>query len=223
VQAGSGGRVDSQAPLIYAGALRSSESRIPPCRPPRGARRVRPGDELHIESEVIRGATVEVTYKPSTDQGRTTTLNQNDEAVQVQIANLIVPEDSLPSPGDTVDCDAADRIIGRLPLRSNGCLKSSHRAPLRGGHQSCPSPALCRRCPGPSPCRSVCRSHQSERPHLGLGQLCRAYRFPCMTRIRKSSLDVHQSNGDGLSRTAGCRSARATRTAQRARRIRLPS
>jgi hypothetical protein len=111
VQAGSGGRVDSQAPLIYAGALRSSESRIPPCRPPRGARRVRPGDELHIESEVIRGATVEVTYKPSTDQGRTTTLNQNDEAVQVQIANLIVPDDSLPSPGDTVDCDAADRII----------------------------------------------------------------------------------------------------------------
>src|SRR6185436_10635575 len=52
---------------------------------------VRPGDELHIESEVLE-------VRPSrsrSNQGlikvRTTTLNQNDEAVQVQIANLIVP------------------------------------------------------------------------------------------------------------------------------------
>jgi hypothetical protein len=54
-------------------------------------RPVRPGDELHIESKVLE-------VRPSrsrSNQGlikvRTTTLNQNDEAVQVQIANLIVP------------------------------------------------------------------------------------------------------------------------------------
>jgi acyl dehydratase len=56
----------------------------------RWPRPVRPGDELHIESEVL--------VRPSrsrSNQGlikvRTTTLNQNDEAVQVQIANLVVP------------------------------------------------------------------------------------------------------------------------------------
>jgi acyl dehydratase len=52
---------------------------------------VRPGDELHIESEVpeIRPS------KSRPTQGvikvRTTTLNQNGEAVQVQVASLIVP------------------------------------------------------------------------------------------------------------------------------------
>jgi acyl dehydratase len=57
----------------------------------RWPRPVRPGDELHIESEVLE-------VRPSrsrSNQGlikvRTTTLNQNDEAVQVQIANLFVP------------------------------------------------------------------------------------------------------------------------------------
>src|SRR6267143_2376218 len=52
---------------------------------------VRPGDELRIESEVLE-------VRPSRSrpaQGllkvRTTTLNQNDEAVQVTIGNLVVP------------------------------------------------------------------------------------------------------------------------------------
>lgn len=52
---------------------------------------VRPGDELHIESEVLD-------VRPSRsrpNQGlvklRTRTLNQNSEAVQVQVANLVVP------------------------------------------------------------------------------------------------------------------------------------
>ena len=52
---------------------------------------VRPGDELRIKSEVLE-------VRPSRskpNQGliklRTTTLNQNDEAVQVQVGNLIVP------------------------------------------------------------------------------------------------------------------------------------
>src|ERR671924_55244 len=42
----------------------------------RWPRPVRPGDELHVESEVVKV--------------RTTTLNQNGEAVQVQVGNLIV-------------------------------------------------------------------------------------------------------------------------------------
>jgi len=54
-------------------------------------RPVRPGDELHAKSEVLE-------VRPSKsrpDRGlikvQTTTLNQNDEAVQIFTANLIVP------------------------------------------------------------------------------------------------------------------------------------
>jgi len=57
----------------------------------RWPRPVRPGDELRVESEVLE-------VRPSKsrpDQGllrvRNTTLNQNNEAVQIMIANLIVP------------------------------------------------------------------------------------------------------------------------------------
>jgi acyl dehydratase len=52
---------------------------------------VRPGDELHVESEVLG-------VRPSTSrphQGvvkvRTTTKNQNGETVQVAVGNLLVP------------------------------------------------------------------------------------------------------------------------------------
>jgi acyl dehydratase len=57
----------------------------------RWPRPVRPGDELRVESEVLE-------VRPSKsrpDQGvikvKTTTLNQNGEAVQVSVGNLIVP------------------------------------------------------------------------------------------------------------------------------------
>jgi len=57
----------------------------------RWPRPVRPGDELRVESEVLE-------VRPSKsrpDQGlikvRTTTLNQNGEAVQIFTGNLIVP------------------------------------------------------------------------------------------------------------------------------------
>ena len=57
----------------------------------RWPRPVRPGDELHLEIEVLE-------VRPSRsrpDQGliklRSTTLNQNGEAVQVNVGNLIVP------------------------------------------------------------------------------------------------------------------------------------
>jgi len=55
------------------------------------SRPVRPGDELRVESEVLE-------VRPSRsrpDQGmikvRTTTLNQDGQAVQVSIGNLVVP------------------------------------------------------------------------------------------------------------------------------------
>jgi acyl dehydratase len=57
----------------------------------RWPRPVRPGDELRVESEVldVRAS------KSRPDQGvikvRTTTLNQNNETVQVFLGNLIVP------------------------------------------------------------------------------------------------------------------------------------
>ena len=57
----------------------------------RWPRPVRPGDELHLESEVLEA-------RPSRsrpDQGwikvRTTTSNQNGEPVQILVANLVVP------------------------------------------------------------------------------------------------------------------------------------
>ena len=57
----------------------------------RWPRPVRPGDELRVESEILE-------VRPSKsrpDQGwvkvRTTTYNQNGEAVQVNVGNLVVP------------------------------------------------------------------------------------------------------------------------------------
>jgi acyl dehydratase len=56
----------------------------------RWPRPVRPGDTLRTESEVL-----EVRASRSRPEGfvkmRTTTLNQNDEPVQVMVANLLVP------------------------------------------------------------------------------------------------------------------------------------
>ena len=64
----------------------------------RWPRPVRPGDELHVESEVLE-------VRPSKsrpDQGvikvRTTTLNQNGEPVQVLVGNLIVLRRPLDTP-----------------------------------------------------------------------------------------------------------------------------
>ena len=57
----------------------------------RWPRAVRPGDELHIESEVLEVRQSRSRSNQGLIKVRTTTLNQNNEAVQVQIANLVVP------------------------------------------------------------------------------------------------------------------------------------
>jgi acyl dehydratase len=93
-------------------------------------RPVRPGDELHIQSEVLE-------VRPSkshSDRGliklRTTTLNQNGEAVQVAIGNLLVPRRPL---GRT---ERAEEIGTARPSRevSRGGGSADVPAGTRRGH-----------------------------------------------------------------------------------------
>jgi acyl dehydratase len=52
---------------------------------------VRPGDELRLESEILATRPSKSHPRLGLIKVRTTTLNQNDEAVQVFVVNLIVP------------------------------------------------------------------------------------------------------------------------------------
>ena len=58
------------------------------CRWPRP---VRPGDELRVECEVIEVRTSKSRPEQGLIKLRTTTLNQDDEAVLVYVLNLVVP------------------------------------------------------------------------------------------------------------------------------------
>jgi len=60
----------------------------------RWPRPVRPGDELRIESEVLEVRPSKSRPAQGLIKVRTTTLNQNDEAVQILVANLVVPRRS---------------------------------------------------------------------------------------------------------------------------------
>ena len=57
----------------------------------RWPRPVRPGDELHVESEILEVRPSKSRPNQGVIKVRTTTFNQNDEPVQVQIGNLLVP------------------------------------------------------------------------------------------------------------------------------------
>ena len=52
---------------------------------------VRPGDELHLEIEVMEARASKSRPEQGLIKVRTTTLNQNGEAVQISIGNLLVP------------------------------------------------------------------------------------------------------------------------------------
>ena len=52
---------------------------------------VRPGDELHLEIEVLEARTSKSRPEQGLIKVRTTTLNQNGEPVQISVGNLIVP------------------------------------------------------------------------------------------------------------------------------------
>ncbi|MEO4002085.1 MaoC family dehydratase [Mesorhizobium sp. CAU 1732] len=56
----------------------------------RWPRPVRPGDELRIESEVLEVRPSKTKPTQGMIKARTTTLNQNGEAVQVSVDNLVV-------------------------------------------------------------------------------------------------------------------------------------
>ena len=56
----------------------------------RWPRPVRPGDELHVESEVLEIRASKSRPNQGVIKVRTTTLNQHNEAVQVSLGNLIV-------------------------------------------------------------------------------------------------------------------------------------
>ena len=57
----------------------------------RWPRPVRPGDELRVESEVLEVRPSKSRPSQGLVKVRMTTLNQNDEAVQILIANIVVP------------------------------------------------------------------------------------------------------------------------------------
>ncbi len=57
----------------------------------RWPRPVRPGDELRVESEVLEVRASKSRPAQGLIKVRTTTLNQDGEAVQVLVANLVVP------------------------------------------------------------------------------------------------------------------------------------
>ena len=61
----------------------------------RWPRPVRPEDELRIESEVLEVRPSKSRSNSGFIKLRTTTLNQNDEAVQIQNASLVVPRRQL--------------------------------------------------------------------------------------------------------------------------------
>jgi len=52
---------------------------------------VRPGDELRVESEILNVRASQSRPQQGLIKVRTTTLNQNDEPVQVAVGNLVVP------------------------------------------------------------------------------------------------------------------------------------
>ena len=57
----------------------------------RWPRPVRPGDELHLESEVLEVRPSKSRPTQGLVKVRTTTLNQNGEAVQINVGTLVVP------------------------------------------------------------------------------------------------------------------------------------
>jgi hypothetical protein len=52
---------------------------------------VRPGDELRVESDILNVRASKSRPEQGLLKVKTTTLNENNEAVQVVIANLLVP------------------------------------------------------------------------------------------------------------------------------------
>ena len=61
----------------------------------RWPRPVRPGDRLHLESEVMDARPSRSRPEQGLVKMRTTTLNQNNEPVQIVVGNLVVPRRTI--------------------------------------------------------------------------------------------------------------------------------
>ena len=57
----------------------------------RWPRPVRPGDELHVESEILEVRASKTRPQQGIVKVKSTTLNQDGEAVQVYVVNMVVP------------------------------------------------------------------------------------------------------------------------------------
>ena len=64
----------------------------------RWPRPVRPGDELHVKSEVLEVRPSKSRPEQGLVKVRTTTLNQDGEAVQISVGNLVVPRRPTDAP-----------------------------------------------------------------------------------------------------------------------------
>jgi acyl dehydratase len=84
-------RLLTAGPLKPAGGIIGAGGEISWPRP------VRPGDELRIESEILEVRPSQSRPGRGTIKVRTTTFNQNGDAVQILIGNLIVTRRSTPA------------------------------------------------------------------------------------------------------------------------------
>jgi acyl dehydratase len=57
----------------------------------RWPRPVRPGDQLHVEGEVLEARPSRTNPRQGLIKVRTSTINQNGEVVQISVGNLLVP------------------------------------------------------------------------------------------------------------------------------------
>ncbi len=77
--------------LLVEGELRPASGIVGAGGEVNWPRPVRPGDELHLESEVLEVRPSKSRAEQGMIKVRTTTLNQVDEPAQVLVANLVVP------------------------------------------------------------------------------------------------------------------------------------
>jgi acyl dehydratase len=63
-------------------------------------RPLRPGDEIHLESEILEVRASKSRPEQGLIKVRTTTFNQNGEPVQILVVTLIVPRRAKPGEGD---------------------------------------------------------------------------------------------------------------------------
>src|SRR2546426_3864430 len=96
----------------------------------RWPRPVRPGDELRIEIEVLEVRPSRSRPNQGLIKVRTTTLNQNDEAVQVIIANLVVPRRPTPGGEETAASEhvdpAGERVSSKYRRRTAAAPTGDH-------------------------------------------------------------------------------------------------